>query len=427
MLAHSEIAAHEKECLSRCYTCPLCSLKLTSFNFVGHYKKDHADAVLEKPEIILTVNKECEFEKYYMYRENDFIYILYVRCNLNDSCFYVNAACLGPSDRVHKIKQHLKYYLGTDRNSDELFLVTKKRNCSIVENNLECFKLPFFMNMKAVKISFFLDMSDVNFSNYITDNTICAKTNSSNEIIGLHNEYPKMFLSKEFKSTYPDFKLSSCGTTLFKNCGEEFPRICEFCENIFPNSKSIKLYGCICEHTHCDDCYAIRPCCCKTYAREFVYPCDQSNVYNSLYFYCKWNCGIFFSGPNLRGHEDCCKFNKDTCELPELAAKYFTSYSSDQETNIISRSNIFLFKQFKFHTDLNIFVITRDYFKFVLHVNYDNRMWNFTVSHDYPKDKYYLLFKINESQESSYCCVDSFRCHIDQAILGFAVLLRKVC
>ncbi|CAH1102701.1 unnamed protein product [Psylliodes chrysocephalus] len=429
LLAYSEVAAHEKDCSSSCYSCPICSSQFTSYHFVRHYKNDHSNAVLEKPEIILT--KQREYENYYLYKENDFIFILYARCNLAEKCFFLNAACLGRLERVGRIKQYVKCYLGNFK--DTLFLQTRKRDCSLIDNNSESFKVPFPDNTNLISISFHFDKTGVNILNCISNNAIVRVGNESGcttDIVGLHNEYPKMFLSEEYKRQYPNHYLSPCGTKLLikeNNIVKEFPRICEFCENIFPISISSTLFRCECNHVFCSICFAIEPSCCNTKVTQLKPSHFESKIYRSLYFYCRWNCARFYCGTDLRYHEDHCKENVDAQDLPStLALRHFNFYLSDAKSHSVSRSNIFSFKQYNFMNRQKIFVITRDYFKFVLHSSFENKMFHFWVSHDYPGDKYYILFKIRDK------FVDYFRVNtfsIDNAhnnILAFAVLLRKI-
>lgn len=424
LLAYSEVAAHEKKCLSRSYSCPTCSLEFTSFNFIQHYKRNHADAVLEKPEIVLIVDKEHEYEKYYMYKENDFIYILYVRSNLGDACFYVNAACLGPSERVHKIKQYLKYYLGNARNPDELFLVTKERYCSLVGDKMDFFKLPFFINTKSVKINFFLDKSDVNFSKgWIADDSVIAASNlngNSTDFDSLHKKFFKLYLTEAFKQKYPGYYLSPCGTKLMGiNVDNTLPRYCGFCENILPVS-NLNIFNW--DNIYmCYNCYYLDGCYTKTQGKLT----NESAMFLLLVFYCRWNCGKRFPCQDIRRHENNC-IKKVEQDLTTLAAKYINS-----NNYFISNSNTFTFNKYSFMNNEKIFVLTEDGVKFVLHSRYQNGVFHFMVTHNYhPENKCLVQFKIMEKPLSkpyfrNNDLVIDTSANKPNNVYGFAVVLKE--
>ncbi|CAH1102348.1 unnamed protein product [Psylliodes chrysocephalus] len=430
LLAFSGVSAHEKECVSNYYACPICSVEFTSFLLVQHYKRDHSSAILEKPEIVFAKEKECE--NYYMYIENNFVYILYIRCNIADQCFYLNAACLGSPARVEKIEQCVKCYLGDVKDCGKLFLQTKKQNCTLVENNSESFKIPFPKNTNSVTMCFYFDNSADCYFNYI--NKTISSTTSTSETVGLLDNEP--ILSSEYQKEHiGNFLIFSCTKIYIKRKEIAFcnistsklkvttkdimvlPKICHFCENIFPISNSITLYKSPKNKFFCHICYALNP-------TKLNHADLEASMFNSLCFYCKWNCGSFFHATDLRNHEYSCKENIQDPHSSTLTSKYLNVYSNNRNTYSISRTNVFSFKEHDFKNGEKIFVIIQDYFKFVLHSSYGDGVYQFWVTHDYPKDTYYVLFKVisNCSNNISFFFE---KCLIKNSNSYFAVVLKK--
>lgn len=357
-----------------------------------------------------------------MYKENDFVYILYVRCNLDDAFFYVNVACLGPPERVHKIKQYLKCYLGDTKNSDKLFLETQKRHCSLLQNNSECFNLPIPMNTNLIKISFFLDNSVVNFSNcLIANDSIIATTISgspeydSMEYGGLCNKYYILYLSNAYKYKYI-YSLSSCRTefqTKFR------PKVCGFCENIYPISVNCEYKYC-----HAAQYYICYKCYSYIFKGDPKY-CIEAKVYledvmNVVHFYCRWYCGNHFNNKDIKCHEDICKTNVQQA-LTKIVAKQANNYFT-------SRLNVFTFEEYSFMKNEIVCVITYDYVKFVLHSSYENNVHRFWVSHNYSEGKYLVQFKImDKTYKTPHFLNNELVIPFNEVsnILGFAVLLKK--
>lgn len=426
LLAYSSVEAHEAKCISSQYSCPICSSEFSSYHFVQHYKREHSNSLLEKPEILLP--QDNEYENYYMYKENDMIYILHVRCNLAYNCFFVNAACLGYPERVHRIKQYIKCYLGDSTNSDNLCLQTRQRDCSLIEHNSECFKIPFSKNANLImSLRFCFDTTSINFiNNLISIDTIGSVTNTNDvttEVVGPNgNKYSnKIFLSDDFKKMYQKYSVFDIDISLVQSAFIGLPKSCTFCENILIISNT-SLYKCEDNHLYCEICWEIRGYCyLGENEKDIELATAETNIYRLLQFYCRFNCGKLLLGGELSTHEDLCV--KNDC-LKELS-NYLNVFLFDGKTHFGSTSNAFLFKEYGFRNGEKIFVKTRDYFIFLLHSSYENNKFKFWVTHCYPQDEIKVVFKTEDTLYDDD--EEEFYISEDENLLGFAVVLRWRC
>lgn len=266
-------------------------------------------------------------------------------------------------------------------------------------------------------------------------------SSGGSNIVGI-DESPKLYLSETFKKKFPDIRLSYCSLKLEKKSRNNYgyrdyytefavPRRCNFCENDFSTSESTLIFKCSQNHAYyCHTCYCIKP------FRHHHDPMlklelDTSNteMYGLLQFYCKWNCGLTFNSFNLGAHLDDCKKNIYGQVLPRMfIANVFNLFSVDEKTHLISRSNLFSFEKYGFQNGEKVFVITKNNFKFVLHSSYENNVFHFWVSHDYP-DNYCIEFKFREKLykndlKHNTLTLDNFDNHIIDDIWGFAVVLN---
>ncbi|CAH1103917.1 unnamed protein product [Psylliodes chrysocephalus] len=346
LLESSEVVEHEKMCLSKKYKCPICLKEMFTFLIIRHFKLNHSEYLLEKPNFQVTDLRNIE--KTFLYQlESDLLFVNFR--DVSDSfadgsrSFLLNFVLnLEKKDLIKNLK--VDFF---EKNVDIL-----NKNIYSSGNRLVTYNVTLNITNKS-KLLVMFHLNRVELKSTVLKATQNKINHSDFDSLSktFHNqlgEYLKTLLlqKREFsfsrqhlctrarnrlnKQTYPNPKSEITINTITFSC--------YYCSLIYPN-------------LHKDNYYLIgnngnyyMKCPCTTnnskhlVTEEGLTSIDLKNIL----FSCIWRCGSVFDYNQLYTHEiQCEKQVSQKCPI-ESCCYYFKIY--EMENHVKNKHSSVIFK-----------------------------------------------------------------------------------
>lgn len=314
VLLYSEVLSHEAHCKSELYRCPNCLLvpEMPAFLLIEHFKQLHKESILENSIILINVNR-CNVDKKYLYIKEDFLFIICV--TLYSKHIVLNTFHIGNVKLSREITQ--RFILSSSDHSLER-CVTGKRPCCTFENNNfdDGFNVDFIIKECTLNVE--IDIDTIKAYKLLllpisSASPVVETEQYDTDSIGTSDN--KFYLGDDFKKMWSsEYTIPFSGNCLVNKINQIL-KCCCFCQNkfhFFSESRSIfKCTDCSSDFDKfiCSRCYffGINKCDNGNY---YKFVPEETTVFQSVEYFCKWNCGEKFLGWNLRGHEYTCDIQK---------------------------------------------------------------------------------------------------------------------
>ncbi|CAH1103947.1 unnamed protein product [Psylliodes chrysocephalus] len=333
LLQSSEVVEHERMCLSKMWTCPICLEEMFTFLIIRHFKVNHPESVLENRYFQVTDLKNIE--KTFLYQlESDLLFV-----NFRDESdlfaddlrrFSLNVLLhLGKKDYIQNIKVDFFLFEKNNNILDKTFYTSGSKSVTYnIKLNITCeSKLLVMLHLNSVE----LKSSVVNVikhkinkieENNNSDSKICEQRDYLKRLLFQRRD---IFPNDKFKESVSNLAITEKATLSYTKSGEKITITfaCCSCSLIQPAyfsiTNNIYLIG---NHDH----YYMN--CYKCVNRKTIVLKNDftKDELKGIMFFCIWSCGIFCDYTKLYIHErNCIKQMYQKCPIKSCFC-YFKLY-----------------------------------------------------------------------------------------------------
>ncbi|CAH1103948.1 unnamed protein product [Psylliodes chrysocephalus] len=328
-LQSCEVVEHEKICLSKMCTCPICLEEMFTFLMIRHFKINHRGSLLEKPHFQVTDLKNIEKTLLYQL-ESDLLFVNFR--DVSDSSaddlrqFSLNFLLyLGKNDNIKNFKvdffEKNTYIL--DKTIDTSGSTSVTYNITLNITHESKLLIMFHLNNAESKIALInVKQHQINKSEEKENNNLKSLPQNNSDPKIVHNKMGEnlktllfqkrdICVSETFKKPVTDLVITDKTTISFAKSGKKFTitLACYDCPLIYFSYNQIKApyYTYLIENN--DNNYYMKCFRCNNYldtenkVKEEGFTRDELD---KLKFFCVWGCGTLCVYNELYKHERNC-------------------------------------------------------------------------------------------------------------------------
>ncbi|CAH1104348.1 unnamed protein product [Psylliodes chrysocephalus] len=370
LLQSSEVVKHEKTCLSKTFVCPICLKEMFTFLIIPHFKLNHPESLLEKPNFQITDLKNIE--KIFLYQlESD---LLFVNFRDTSDSFADDFRRFSLNVRLHLGKKDYIQNLKVDFFEKNIDILDKTINTSgstsvtynLMLNITHESKLLVMFHLICVESKSVVVKVVKHKVNKIKENTNLKLLHQNNSVSQVFHkqlgEYLKtllfekrdIFPNEKFKNVISDLVITEKATLSFTKSREKITITfgCHVCSllNYWCNQSFVHLIGhnghYYIECVGCDNLYINKR---KNIVKK---NCITLFELTNIMFFCVWDCGTFCNIDELYTHERNCL--KQICQKCPVKSCFYYFKLYEIEYHIRNEHSLVMSPQINWNEKLII-------------------------------------------------------------------------
>lgn len=327
LLTVSEVAEHEKECISGSYHCPKCEYKFSgsAYHLLLHYANQHPKSIVKNCNFSVKVKQNiCDR---YLHLVKDNIFFILLENLPREKILYLSTVSLVVCKNVKQWFSIKPLHKSANVTTTEV-----KPCCSLDDFQCDYFNIPT-NSLHEISCRVFLDLSqDVTVVDQISlqkneksqhlelkddcinpplsetkKDTESQSTSASIQTMPM-KDVLGVELTEEFRNEYPGYELTPCGTAIFKD-NNRVELACSNCKQLTGSN----IFNCQSNrHIVCWECKAWCSICDTSTNGWNVNIAAMNDL---LLLPCRWKCGQNFLGSRITQHELTCIKFKSHCPV----------------------------------------------------------------------------------------------------------------